>query len=170
MDDRNIERIVKAVRASLDADEKGSIGKSVSYKKGNITLEAAKSIAEAVLKEAERIGVRPVIAVANSGANIILVHAADDSYIASFDVAVSKAYTSVSLKMTTKTLSTLAAPGGSLYGIELTAPGKIAIFGGGDPLYSDGELVGGLGVSGGTEEQDTYLSSFGAGFFKEASR
>lgn len=167
MDDKKIEQIVKAVRESLKSNENG-VRKDVSYKKGNISLSAAKSLAEAVEKEAARIGVRPVIAVANSGANIILVHASDDSYIASFDVAVSKAYTSVALKMTTKALSSLASPGGSLYGIELTAPGKIAIFGGGDPLYFSGELVGGLGVSGGTEEEDTYLSSFGAGFFKEA--
>lgn len=161
MDDKKISEIVEAVKAKLKDDA------AVGYVKKNISLAAAKRLASAVEAEAERIGVRPVVAVANSGGNTILVHSADDAYIASFDVAVSKAYTSVALKMSTISLKPLANPGGELYGIQFTSPGKIAVFGGGDPLYSGGEIVGGLGVSGGTEEQDTYLSAFGAKFFKE---
>ena len=59
-------------------------------------------------------------------------------------------------------------PGGSLYGIQFTNNGKIVIFGGGEPLYNKkGEIIGGLGVSGGTEEQDTALAEYGQSVFSE---
>lgn len=162
MDDNFVSEIVRTVRENLDKEKSPAV-----YSKKSISLSAAKRLADMVEAEAVRIGVRPVIAVASSGANPVLMHAADNSYIASFDVALAKAYTSVSLKMTTAQLKELANPGGSLYGIQFTSPGKIAVFGGGDPLIKNGEIVGGLGVSGGSEEQDTYLSAYGARVFKE---
>ena len=80
-----------------------------------------------------------------------------------YDVAVKKAYTVVALKMSTIELKPLAQPGASLYGIQFTNDGKIVIFGGGDPLKGGkGKIVGGLGVSGGSEEQDTALSAYAA--------
>ena len=69
--------------------------------------------------------------------------------------------------MSTAKLAELAAPGGSLYGIQFTNQGKIVIFGGGEPLESGGKIVGGLGVSGGTAEQDTALAAYGRQVFKE---
>ena len=69
--------------------------------------------------------------------------------------------------MSTIDLKPLAQPGASLYGIQFTNEGKIVVFGGGDPLYFGGRIVGGLGVSGGTEEQDTALSAYGAQYFKD---
>ena len=69
--------------------------------------------------------------------------------------------------MPTKRLKDLTKPGDSLYGIQYTNNNRIVIFGGGEPLLSKGEIVGGLGVSGGTEEQDTYLAKYGANIFME---
>ena len=63
--------------------------------------------------------------------------------------------------MSTAKLAELAAPGGSLYGIQNTNEGKIVIFGGGEPLYVGDKLIGALGVSGGTAEQDTGLAEYG---------
>jgi uncharacterized protein GlcG (DUF336 family) len=92
----------------------------------------------------------------------------DNAYIASYDVAVNKAFTVVSLKMSTSTLKPLAQPGGSLYGIQFTNNGKIVIFGGGEPLLNaKGDIIGGLGVSGGTEEQDTALAEYGKQIFEK---
>ena len=86
---------------------------------------------------------------------------------ASYDVAVNKAFTVVALKMSTIALKPLAQPGESLYGIQFTNNGKIVIFGGGDPLANeDGKIIGGLGVSGGSEEQDAALSAYGRRFFE----
>ena len=100
-------------------------------------------------------------AVSNEAGRPVAVACMDDSFIASYDVAVNKAYTVVALKMPTKELKPLAQPGAPLYGIQHTNQGQIVIFGGGVPLYSGGRLIGGLGVSGGTEEQDTALADFG---------
>ena len=133
----------------------------------NITLEIAKVLANVVEAKAKEIGVNAVVAVSNNAARPVLVECMDNSYIASYDVALNKAYTVVALKMSTKALKPLCQPGGSLYGIENTKNGQIVIFGGGDPLEIDGKIVGGLGVSGGSEEQDSLLSAYGAEVFKE---
>ncbi|MBP3361775.1 MAG: heme-binding protein [Clostridia bacterium] len=130
-----------------------------------ITLKLAKKLAGAVEKKAEELGLKVVVAIADSAARPVLVECMDGAYIASYDIAFNKAYTSAALKMSTINLKALSQPGASLYGIQFTNGGRIVIFGGGDPLKSGDRIVGGLGVSGGTEEQDTMLSAYGAELF-----
>ena len=91
----------------------------------------------------------------------------DDSYIASYDIALNKAYTSVAVKMPTTTLKALSQPEKDLYGIQFTNQGQIVIFGGGVPLAIGDQIIGGLGVSGGSEEQDIYLAEYGKKVFEE---
>jgi uncharacterized protein GlcG (DUF336 family) len=135
--------------------------------KSVMTLSLAERICDAVLAEARRIGVKAVVCISDAGGHPRLVKSMDDAYIASYDVAVNKAFTVVALKMATIDLKPLAQPGESLYGIQFTNGGKIVIFGGGDPLTNaDGKIIGGLGVSGGSEEQDTALSAFGKAYFE----
>jgi len=135
--------------------------------KKEMTLAMAERLSNAVLEEAKRVGVKAVVCVSDAAGNPKLVKSMDDAYIASYDVAVNKAYTVVALKMSTITLKPLAQPGESLYGIQFTNGGKIVIFGGGDPLVGDkGKIIGGLGVSGGSEDQDTALSEFGRKYFE----
>ncbi len=169
MDRQQISDIVR--RVMTEAAPKTayvSVGAEVLPKAGaEMTLDLAKSLIDKVLKRASEIGVKAVAAVSNSGARPVAVECMDDSYIASYDIAVNKAYTSVSLKMKTSALKTLAAPGGSLYGIQHTNEGKIVIFGGGVPLTAEGRVIGGFGVSGGTEEQDTYLGDYAEEVFNE---
>lgn len=131
----------------------------------NMVLSLAKQVAEAVEAEAARIGVNAVVAISDRAARPVLVHVMEDAYIASYDVALQKAYTVVALKMSTMTLKPLAQPGASLYGIQFTNDGQIVIFGGGEPLKIGDRVIGGLGVSGGSEEQDAALAAFGADFF-----
>ena len=134
----------------------------------DMTLDAAERVANAVIAEAKRKGMRIVVCVSDAAGNPRLVKSMDDAYIASYDVAVNKAYTVVALKMSTAQLKPLAQPNASLYGIQFTNGGKIVIFGGGDPLYAkNGKIVGGLGVSGGSEEEDTALSAYGKHFFEQ---
>ena len=134
----------------------------------NINLKAAQNLSEQVRKKAKEMGVNAVVAVSNRAGHPILVESMDDAYIASYDIAVQKAFTVVSLKMSTSALKPLAQPGGSLYGIQFTNNGKIVIFGGGEPLKnSSGQIIGGLGVSGGTEEQDTALAEYGKQLFEK---
>ena len=134
----------------------------------DITLDLARSVAQKVREKAEKMGVKAVVAISNRAACPVLVESMDDAYIASYDIAVQKAFTVVSLKMSTATLKPLAQPGGSLYGIQFTNGGKIVIFGGGEPLKNrEGQIVGGIGVSGGTEAQDTALAAYGKEIFEK---
>ncbi len=162
MNDDKIARIADAVVRGIMPDVSNH-----SAVKPVFGLEKAKKLIALVEARARQMGVNAVVAVADSGANPIAVECMDNSYIASFDIAVNKAYTSVALKMSTKTLGGLAKPDGSLYGIQFTNGGRIVIFGGGDPLVYGGAIVGGLGVSGGTEAQDTELSAYGAACINE---
>lgn len=134
----------------------------------DISLESARDLSEQIRKKAREMGVNAVVAISNRSANPVLVEAMDDAFIASYDIAVNKAFTVVSLKMSTSQLKPLAQPGNSLYGIQFTNNGRIVIFGGGEPLCNkSGEIIGGLGVSGGTEEQDTALAAFGKQLFEK---
>ena len=154
MCDREITKIVEDVVNNIKS-------------KPEMTLNLAKKLAEKVEAEAAKIGVNAVVAISNSGARPVLVECMDDSYIASYDVAFQKAYTVVALKMPTIELKALSQPNQPLYGIQFTNNGQIVIFGGGVPLKVNGKIVGGLGVSGGSEEQDTYLADFGGKVFDE---
>ena len=154
MTEMEIERLAKIVAENIKND--------------SVTLAQANKLISAVMKKAEEMGVKAVVAVSDRHANPLSVQCMDDAYIASYDIALNKAYTVTALKMPTTDLKRLAAPGGDLYGIQFTNGGKIVIFGGGVPLYdSTGRLVGGLGVSGGSEEQDTALAEFGGNLFKK---
>ena len=148
-----------------------TVGKIVNaYMKSpnEMSLSLAAAISRYVRVEACKMGVNAVVAVSDSGGNPVSVQCMDDSYIASYDIALNKAFTVVALKMSTSALKPLAQPGGSLYGIQFTNQGRIVIFGGGVPLYDkNGVLVGGLGVSGGSESEDTYLAEYGGEVFSK---
>ena len=134
----------------------------------DISLDVALRLVEKVKIRAKEMGVKAVVAVANRAGHPVLAECMDDAYIASYDIAVQKAFTVVSLKMSTSALKPLASPGGSLYGIQFTNGGKIVIFGGGEPLKNpQGEIIGGLGVSGGSEEQDSALAAYGKEIFEK---
>ncbi len=128
---------------------------------GKITLDSAKRLIEAMEQEAQRRGKKAVIAVCGPDGNPIAVHVMDGAFLVSFDVAIKKAYTSVAVKMTTMELSALAQPGGTFYGLDKMDNGKIVIFGGGVPLKVGDTIIGGLGVSGGTGEEDHSLAEYG---------
>lgn len=152
----------------MDSSQITEIVKNViMQQKQDMSLELAKTLAQRVEEKAVQMGVKAVVVVMNSGANPVLVHCMDDSFIASYDVAFNKAYTVVGLKISTIELKKLAQPGGSLYGVQNTNGGRIVIFGGGEPLMAGGRIIGGLGVSGGTEEEDTALAAYGRQVFME---
>lgn len=135
--------------------------------KNCITLDIAKELIEAVEVESKNRGIPMVIAVCNSYGNIIAVHVMDNSPLVSFDVAMKKAYTAVAMKIRTIDLCKLAQPGGSLYGVDRLDGGRIVLIGGGVPLYLGDKIVGGLGVSGGTVEEDNEIATYGSNLFKK---
>lgn len=128
-----------------------------------MNLSKAASLIEAIEARAMAEGKRAVVAVVNAEGNPVAVHVMDGAFLVSYEVAVKKAYTAVAVKMPTMELSKLVQPGGTFYGLQNLD--KIVTFGGGIPLVVDGVIVGGLGVSGGTGEEDHALAQFGASVF-----
>lgn len=127
---------------------------------GRITLDSAKRLIERIEQEALRRNKPSVIAVCSPDGNPVAVHVMDGSFLVSFDMAVKKAYTSVAVKMSTMELSRLAQPGQTFYGLGKMSD-NIVIFGGGVPLKVGDTIIGGLGISGGTGEEDNSLAEYG---------
>ncbi|QRG69226.1 GlcG/HbpS family heme-binding protein [Brevibacillus choshinensis] len=123
-----------------------------------ITLQAAKTLMESAENEAKRMGVPMVICIVDEGGNFVACHRMDNALLASVDIAQNKAWTAVALKMPTALLAELATPGSELYGIHATNNGRIVIFGGGIPLRMQNKIVGAVGVSGGSVEQDIQVA------------
>ena len=127
---------------------------------GRITLDSAKRLIEKIEQEALRRNKPSVIAVCSPDGNPVAVHVMDGSFLVSFDMAVKKAYTSVAVKMSTMELSRLTQPGQTFYGLGKMSD-NIVIFGGGVPLKVGDNIIGGLGISGGTGEEDSSLAEYG---------
>ena len=133
---------------------------------GRITLDSAKRLIEKIEEEARRSNKPSVIAICGPDGNPIAIHVMDGAFLVSFDVAMKKAYTSVAVKMSTMELSKLAQPGGTFYGLDKMGDG-IVIFAGGVPLKVGDTIIGGLGVSGGTGEEDHSLAEYGLQVLKD---
>lgn len=133
---------------------------------GRITLDSAKRLIEKIEQEALRRNKPSVIAVCTPDGNPVAVHVMDGSFLVSFDMAVKKAYTSVAVKMSTMELSRLTQPGQTFYGLGKMSD-NIVIFGGGVPLKVGDTIIGGLGISSGTGEEDNSLAEYGLQVLKE---
>jgi uncharacterized protein GlcG (DUF336 family) len=128
-----------------------------------LTLAEARRVLEAALGKAEAIGQPMNVAVVDDGGHLLAFARQDGAILASVDIATGKARTAALMKMSTAELGKAAAPGGPLYGIEVTN-GGLVIFGGGIPLVR-GDVVGAIGVSAGSVEQDVAVAQAGADAF-----
>jgi len=131
-----------------------------------LTLNDARKIIAAGEKKAEEIGQPMNIAVADSGGNLIAHIRRDSAWIGSIDISIKKAFTSRAFDIATKDLATHSQSGGQFFGIHASNDGKIMIFAGGVPLKKDGKVVGAIGVSGGSGDQDHAVAEAGAAAFK----
>jgi len=148
-------------------DQKRLTENIISQIKGSISLETAKLLMDKVEDYARKKGLACVIAVDDAHGNPVAVHVMEDAFLVSYEVATQKAYTAVAVKMSTMQLHDMVQPGGTFYGLEAMHNGKIVGFGGGVPLKIGGKIVGGLGVSGGTGEQDNDVAEYGLKAFAE---
>ncbi|WP_411681014.1 GlcG/HbpS family heme-binding protein [Clostridium thailandense] len=117
-----------------------------------VNLELARKMAIAVEKKAVEIGVPMWFSVVDKGANLILEQRMEEALLISREISLNKAYTAATLKLSTDIVATVAQPGTSLYGIQ-DVP-RMIVFGGGYPLVYNGKTIGGVGVSGGSVEED----------------
>ncbi|MDW6005175.1 cob(I)yrinic acid a,c-diamide adenosyltransferase [Vibrio mangrovi] len=120
--------------------------------------QAALKLLTLAVTEAQRIGIPIVFALVDKHGNAILSYRMPNALLVSHELAPKKAYTAVALKMATHELHALVQPGQDLYQLEASCAGEIVSFGGGFPIWIDGELAGGIGISGGTVEQDMQIA------------
>jgi uncharacterized protein GlcG (DUF336 family) len=128
-----------------------------------LELEEAKLMIEAAKKKSKEINVLETIAVVDEGGNLIALERMNGARITGPEIAISKAYTASGHKRSThlfnKEPNGPALPGNEAFGIQQMLPGKFAVFVGGFPIVVNGEVVGGIGVSGGNGEQDTAVGT-----------
>lgn len=127
---------------------------SLSAYSQSITLTQAKTLLAAAEAKARLDGTLMNIAVVDAGANLVAFSRMDGAFLGSIDIAIKKAKTARLFNMPTADLGSIAQPHKDLYGIEVSNGGLIT-FGGGYPITdSEGIIIGGIGVSGGTVKQD----------------
>jgi uncharacterized protein GlcG (DUF336 family) len=131
----------------------------------SLTYDSARRVLDAGIACAEEIGQPMNIAVVDDGGHLLAFGRMDGAIKASIDISTRKAVTSILMALPTEALTPLVQPGAELYGLEQTAGGLVA-FGGGVPLYRDGEIVGAVGVSAGSVEQDVTVAKAAAAAFE----
>lgn len=127
-----------------------------------LTLEAAEKMIAAAKIKADSIGQPMNIAVVDEGGNLMAFARMDNAWRGSIDIAIQKAWTSRAFDIETKKLSELAQPGQDFYGIHVSNQGRVIIFAGGVPVKKAGRVVGAIGVSGGSGDQDQTVAEAGA--------
>jgi len=130
-----------------------------------ITLEDARKVIAAAESKATALGQPMNIAVADAGGNLVAHVRMDGAWIGSIDISIKKAFTSRAFDIATKDLAQHSQSGGQFFGIHASNDGRIMIFAGGVPLKRDGRVVGAIGVSGGSGEQDHAVAEAGASAF-----
>ena len=147
----------------------GILGKDKPVPSANgISLDEAYRVIMAARKKAEEIGVMMNIAVVDAGGNLTAFARMDGAWGGSIDIAKNKAYSARAFDMTTEDLGAISQPGEMCFGIHASNDLRVIIFGGGIPLQRGSQIVGAVGVSGGTVPQDIEVAEAGARAFEES--
>jgi ATP:cob(I)alamin adenosyltransferase len=158
-----IEQVVRtAVTRALSG------GRSSSATVRSYDLATLKVMAEAAEAKAAELGVPIVFAGVDDGGNLMLLHRMSDSLLGSIDIAIGKAFTSAAFKLPTSALKDASTPSGELHGIQNSNDGRVVVFGGGLPVFIDGRIAGGIGVSGGTVDEDVCIVTHAISAVQEA--
>ncbi len=131
----------------------------------SVTLNEAREVIAAAEKKAAELGQPMNIAVVDAGNNLLAFARMENAWLGSIDIAMNKAFTARAFDLATIDLADNAQPGQQFYGIHVSNGGKVMIFAGGIPLKRDGQVVGAIGVSGGTKPQDQSVAEAGAANF-----
>jgi len=130
-----------------------------------ITLADARRVIAAAEQKAESIGQPMNIAVVDAGGNLVAHVRMDKAWIGSVDISIKKAWTSRAFDIATKDLAEHSQSGGQFFGIHASNNGRVMIFAGGIPLKRGDEVMGAIGVSGGSGQQDHAVAEAGAKAF-----
>lgn len=136
-----------------------------------LTLEDALVILKAAEAEAERIGVKQTICVADDGAHPIALHRMTGARLTGVDIAIAKAFTAAGHQRATHLFNEPpggpALPGNEAFGIQHMHTGKFTVFVGGFPIVHEGQVIGAVGVSGGNGEQDKAVGAAALAAFEK---
>lgn len=124
----------------------------------SLTLEDARRAIAAGERKATEMNIPYNIAVVDAGGGLVAHARMDGAWLASVDIAIDKAWTARALDMPTDDLARLAQSGEQGFGINTTNHSRVVIFGGGIPVKADGAVIGGVGASGGSVEQDILVA------------
>src|ERR1700692_1931602 len=127
-----------------------------------VILEEAKKLIAVAEEKARAIGQPMNIAIADAGGNLVAHVRMDGAWIGSIDISINKAFTSRAFDIATKDLAEHSQSGAQFFGIHVSNHGRIMIFAGGIPIRMDGKVIGAIGVSGGSGEQDHSVAEAGA--------
>ena len=130
-----------------------------------ITLGDARRVIAAAEAKALEIGQPMNIAVVDTGGNLVCHVRMDGAWIGSIDISINKAFTARAFDIETAQLAKNSQPGQQFFGIHASNHGRVMIFAGGIPLKKDGKVVGAIGVSGGSGDQDHAVAEAGAAAF-----
>ena len=131
-----------------------------------VTLADARKVIAAAEKRAHEMK-RPMnIAVVDEGGNLVSHVRMDGAWIGSIEISMNKAFTARAFDISTKELAANSQPGDQFFGIHVSNRGRIMIFAGGIPLKTGGKIVGAIGVSGRSGEQDQAAAEAGAAAFE----
>lgn len=134
-----------------------------------VSLSLANQMTEAAVARADGLGAAVSVAVVDAGGHLVCFQRMDGAEIAGPTLAVDKAYTAVAHRTSTGELTARSAPDGDLPGLHSNGGGRYVVFGGGLPCWASGVLVGAVGVSGGTVEQDEASAAAAVAVFESAA-
>src|SRR5215211_1854442 len=153
-------------RASIDRERRErEILAEAAKTKETITLEEARRVIDGAGRKAQEIGQPMDIAVVDAGGNLKAHVRMDGAFVGSITISINKAYTAIAFQQETAHLQEDTRPGGPIFGLSDAHGGRLVVFPGGIPLVRDGEIVGAIGVSTGTVEQDQEVADAGAAAF-----
>lgn len=130
-----------------------------------LTIDDCRLIMEAAEQKSKEIGVDMDIAITDDGGNLLMFHRMDGARVTSIDVAISKSFTASAARKSTRAYGEVAGAGKPVFGIHTSNQGRFMIFAGGLPIFVDEEIVGGVGCSSGTPDQDEIVAQAGVDAF-----
>src|SRR6266853_1955025 len=133
-----------------------------------LTMDKAQQIIEAAIDKAKTIGQPMNVAIVDAGANLMAFMRMDGAWLGSIDIAINKAFTAKAFDISTLELGRNSEPGDQFFGIHVSNHTRVMIFAGGIPLKVSGQVVGAVGVSGGSGEQDQTVAEAAVASFHSA--
>lgn len=132
-----------------------------------LTLQDAQIIMQACTEKARQIYIDMDIAITDDSGNLLLFQRMDGARITSIDISIGKSFTASAARKSTRAYGEVSQPGKPAYGINTSNQGRFSIVAGGLPLFADDQIVGGIGCSSGTPDEDEVVAQAGVDSFNQ---